>query len=67
MITKVRVLEQDTDEDNVDFSERINEFIKDKEIIDIKYSSSVITYGSRIQGYETQLIHAAMVIYEEEK
>ena len=66
MITKVRVLEQDTDEGNVDFSERINEFIKDKEIIDIKYSSSVITYGSRTNGYETQLIHSAMVMYEEE-
>ena len=66
MITKVRVLEQDTDEGNVDFSIRINEFIKDKKVKDIKHSSSVITYGSRIQGYETQLIHSAMVIYEEE-
>ena len=63
---KVRILEQDTSEDCVDFSKRINQFIKDKEIKDIKHSSSVVTYGSSIKGYETQLIHSVMVMYEEE-
>lgn len=56
---KVKILNEAWDENNEDFTARINDFIKSKKVIDIKYS----TYADD-DGYCYQNV---LIMYEENK
>ena len=46
-----------------EFEDNINSFIKDKKIIDIKYTNFIVKTGSG--GYVSAVCDRALVIYEE--
>ena len=48
--------------DSIKFKDEINDFIKDKKIIDIKYNT--IFYSGLLAG-ENPIVERALVIYEE--
>lgn len=50
-----------------DFMSAVNNFIKDKKIIDIKYSAVVITSGNARDGYLQETVDRALILYEEEE
>ncbi len=50
----------------VPLEKRINEFIKDKEVIDIKYRSNVSGYCNESQS-GSKLIERALIMYEDLK
>ena len=56
---KVKILNEALNEDNEDFTARINDFIKSKKVIDIKYS----TFADN-NGYFYQNV---LIMYKENK
>lgn len=51
---------------NSELESEINEFIKDKRVIDIKYQSTLTTILNRYGHKEPQYEYSALVMYEEE-
>lgn len=50
----------------VSLEKRINDFIKGKKVVDIKYQSSIIFYASDyVKGFKT--IERALVMYEDKQ
>jgi len=47
-----------------DFMSAVNNFIKDKKIIDIKYSAFVITSGNARDGFLQETVDRALILYE---
>lgn len=56
---KVKILNEALNEDNEDFTARINDFIKSKKVIDIKYSTSADNNGYFYQN--------VLIMYKENK
>lgn len=69
---KIKIIEKNTEDvEDLNFENEINEFIKDKKIIDIKYNTQIIyncffeTFEKNdfeIEGYE---LKSVMILYEE--
>ena len=70
---KIKIIEKNTkDVENLNFENEINEFIKDKKVIDIKYNTQIIyncffeTFEENefeIEGHE---LKSVVILYEED-
>lgn len=64
---KVKIFERKiSNETNSDFETRINDFIKNKEIINIKYSTELVTQGDHFRGYTSEIVHCVLIMYKED-
>lgn len=70
---KIKIIEKNTEDvEDLNFENKINEFIKDKKIIDIKYNTQIIyncffeTFEENdfeIEGHE---LKSVVILYEEQ-
>lgn len=64
---KVKILNEAWNENNEDFTARINDFIKDKEVIDIKYQTALAIAASDQMGSTGEFDENVLIMYEENK
>ena len=69
---KIKIIEKNTEDvEDLNFENEINEFIKDKKIIDIKYNTQIIyncffeTFEENDFEVEGHELKSVMILYEE--
>lgn len=69
---KIKIINKNiSDTDDLEFENKINEFIKDKKIIDIKYNTQIIyndffkTFEKNEFEIEKDELKSVMILYEE--
>lgn len=69
---KVKIIEKNTEDvEDLNFENKINNFIKDKKIIDIKYNTQIIyncffeTFEKNEFEVECHELKSVMILYEE--
>lgn len=63
---KVKTFNRIGNEDKQDFENQINRFIKNKEVIDIKYQTALAIAASDQMGTTWEFEENVLVIYEED-
>ena len=62
---KVKTFNRIGNEDKQDFENQINRFIKNKEVIDIKYQTALAIASSDRMGLTIKFVENVLVMYEE--
>ncbi len=63
---KVKIFNRIGNEDKQDFENQINRFIKNKEVIDIKYQTTLAIAASDQMGSTGEFEENVLVMYEED-
>lgn len=64
---KVKILSRMGEDDPEVFENQINEFIKDKEVIDIKYQTALAIAASDQMGSAGEFDENVLIMYKEDK
>ena len=64
---KVKILSRMGEDDPEVFKNQINEFIKDKEVIDIKYQTTLAIAASDQMGSTGEFDENVLIMYKEDK